>query len=183
MVKLLLVFASLLALGPVRASAELKPDKIYVAEGKKQKFYVRDGLITGGDRAINEVVVRDIRRANNPGGFERVVIDLEGTRSGEPAAIERPPYYQLAVTPDERRLVFTVWGNPKLGFDSKKVIAAFKKSKAVESLVLYPRVEENLWTFAMELRSGNPVEGFELSDPVRIIVDIRTAGDGKPRKR
>jgi hypothetical protein len=184
MVKILLVFASLLALAPVHASAELKPDKIYVAEGKKQKFYVRDGLITGGDRAISEVVVRDIRRANNPGGFERVVIDLEGTRSaGGGVAIERPPYYQLAVTPDERRLVFTVWGNPKLGFDSKKVIAAFKKSKAVENLVLYPRVEENLWTFAMELRSGNPVEVFELSDPVRIIVDIRTAGDGKPRKR
>jgi hypothetical protein len=87
------------------------------------------------------------------------------------------------VTPDERRLVFTVWGNPKLGFDSKKVLAAFKKSKAVENIVLYPRVEENLWTFAMELRSGNPVEVFELADPVRIIVDIRTLGDGKARKR
>ncbi len=165
------------------AHAELKPDKIYVAEGKKQRFYIRDGLITGGDRAINEVVVKDIRRAVNPEGFERVVIDLESTRSGEPAAIDRPPYYQLAVTPDERRLVFTVWGNPKLGFDSKRVLAAFKKSKAVENIVLYPRVEENLWTFAMELRSGNPVEVFELADPVRIIVDIRTLGDGKAKKR
>jgi hypothetical protein len=183
MVKSSFVLAALLVLAPAHALAELKPDKIFVAEGKKQKFYVRDGLITGGDRAINEVVVKDIRRANNPGGFERIVIDLEGSRSGEPAAIERPPYYQLAVTPDERRLVFTVWGSPKLGFDSKKVVAAFKKSAAVENLVLYPRVEENLWTFALELRAGNPVEVFELSDPVRIIVDIRTAGDGKARKR
>jgi hypothetical protein len=171
---LLLVLSVVVALSPV-ARAELKPDKVFVAEGKKSKFYIKDGLITGGDRAVNEVVVRDIRRATNPEGFERIVIDLEGTRGGEALGISRPPYYQLAVTPDERRLVFSVWGNPKLAFDSKRVLAAFKKSKVVERVALYPRVEENLWTFSLELRSGSPVEVFELSNPVRIIVDIRTA--------
>ena len=163
----------------VPARAELKPDKVYVAEGKKSKFYIKDGLVTGGDRAVTDVVVKDIRRASNPDGFERIVIDLEGTRDGEPLAISRPPYYQLAVTPDERRLVFTVWGNPKLGFDSKKVLLAFKKSKVVERIALYPRVEENLWTFSLELKNKNPVEVFELADPVRIIVDIRTSRDTK----
>jgi hypothetical protein len=167
---------------PVSALAELKPDKIFVAEGKKSKFYIKDGLITGGDRSIDEVVVRDIRRANNPGGFERIVIDLDGTHNGEPLAIARPPYYQLAVTPDERRLVFTVWGNPKLGFDSKKVIDAFRKSASVQNIVLYPRVEEGLWTFALELKGSTPVEVFELSDPVRIIMDLRTSGDKKAKR-
>jgi hypothetical protein len=164
------------------ARGELKPDKVFVAEGKKSKFYIKDGLITGGDRAVSEVIVKDIRRASNPDGFERIVIDLEGSRGGEPLAISRPPYYQLAVTPDERRLVFTVWGNPKLGFDSKRVLAAFKKSKIVERISLYPRVEENLWTFSLELKAGSPVEVFELSDPVRIIVDVRTPRDTKARR-
>jgi hypothetical protein len=176
--RILLAFALLL---PV-AHADLKPDKVFVAEGKKSKFYVKDGLITGGDRAVNEVIVHDIRRATNPQGFERIVIDLEGTQNGEALAITRPPYYQLAVTPDERRLVFTVWGNPKLAFDSKKVLAAFKKSKVVQGISLYPRVEEGLWTFSLELKSGSPVEVFELSDPVRIIMDIRTSRDTKAKR-
>lgn len=145
-----------------------------MADAKKTKFYLRDGMVTGGDRAIDEVVVKDIRRGVNPAGFERIVIDLEGTKSGETAAIDRPPYYQVSVTPDEKRLVFSLWGNPKLSFDSKRVVAAFKKSKVVDAIQLYPRLEEHVWTFAMDMKKQRPVEVFELSNPVRIILDVKT---------
>jgi hypothetical protein len=155
------------------AAAELKPDKIHVAEGKKSQFYIRDGLVVGGDKAIDQVVVRDIRRAANS-GFERIVVDLEGLNNGETVGIPRPPYYQIAVSPDERRLVMTLWGRPKLAFDSKKVIAAFKKSVVVQNVVLLPTLEENTWTFAFELKKGQPVEVFELTNPTRVIIDVRT---------
>jgi hypothetical protein len=95
------------------ALADLRPEKIHTADAKKNQFYIRDGLIVGGDKAIDEVVVKEIRRATNP-GYERIVIDLEGNRGGEPVAIQRPPYFQVSVTPDEKRLVFTLWGKPKL---------------------------------------------------------------------
>ncbi len=163
-----------LCLTAVPAHAELKPDKVFTADGKKTKFYLRDGMITGGDRAIDEVVVKDIRRGSNPAGFERIVIDLEGTRAGEPTAIPRPPYYQVSVTPDEKRLVFSLWGNPKLSFDSKRVVAEFKKSKVVDSIELFPRLEEHVWTFAMDMKKQHPVEVFELTNPVRIILDVKT---------
>ena len=156
------------------AHADLKSDRVITADGKKAKLYLRDGLVTGGDKAIDEVVIKDIRRASNPAGYERIVIDLEGTRGGESVAIPRPPFYQVAVTPDERRLVFSIWGNPRLAFDSKKVVAAFKKSAVIESLQLYPRLEDRVWNFAMEMKKDRPVEVFELSNPVRIIVDIKT---------
>ncbi len=47
------------------AYSELKPDRIYTADTKKSKTFVRDGLIIGGDRAIDEITVKDIRRAKN----------------------------------------------------------------------------------------------------------------------
>jgi hypothetical protein len=153
-------------------SAEIRPERVHVAEAKKSKSYVHDGLIVGGDRQIDEVTVKDIRRAQNP-GFDRIVIDLSGTHNGEPAAIQRPPYYQIAVTPDERRLIFTIWGKPKLGFNAKKVLASFKRSSVIQNVMLLPRLEDNLWTFVLELKSDSPVEVFELSNPVRVIVDIQ----------
>jgi hypothetical protein len=156
------------------ARAELRPEKVYVAENRKTQTYIKDGLIIGGDQAIQDVVVKDIRRAKNP-LFERVVIDLEGNQAGEPAAIQRPPYYQVAVTPDEKRLVFTVFGKPKLALDAKKVTAEFKRSQWVQGIQLYPKVERDSWTFALEMKSGQAVEVFELADPVRIIVDIRNS--------
>jgi hypothetical protein len=159
--------------GPA-ARAELRPDKVHVADSKKTQAYIRDGLITGGDKAINEVVVKDIRRAANA-GYERIVIDLEGTRGGEPAAIPRPPFYQISVTPDEKRIVVTIWGNPKLGFDSNRVIHAFKRSSVIQSLELMPRVEENTWTFVFGLKGESPVEVFELANPVRIIMDVKAS--------
>jgi hypothetical protein len=168
----LFYLTAIFASGVGRAYAEIRPERVYVADDKKSKAYVRDGLIVGGDRNIDGVIVKNIRRSANK-GFERIVIDLEANQNGEPAAIQRPPYYQLAVTPDERRLVVTLWGKPKLSFDSKKVLADFKKSSVIENIVLLPRLEDNSWTFVFELRRGFPVEVFELTKPVRLILDIQ----------
>jgi len=169
-----LTFATFFALilTAISVRAELRPDRVHVADSKKNQSYIHDGLITGGDKAIDEVVVKDIRRATNT-GYERIVIDLEGTKNGEPAAIQRPPFYQVSVTPDEKRIVFTIWGKPRLSFDSRHVVNAFKKSAVIENVELLPRIEENTWSFVFQLRGDNPVEVFELSNPVRIIVDIK----------
>lgn len=167
---------------PAEARAELKPEKVRTADSKKNQSYLRDGLFVGGDRAINGVVVKDIRRAVNP-GYERIVIDLEGTKNGEPAGIERPPYYQLAVNPDEKRLVFTVWGRPKLELNPRKVMAAFTQSASVSGVQLMPKIEDDSWTFVLELKGGRPVEVFELAHPTRVIVDIKAAAPPpKPAK-
>jgi hypothetical protein len=152
--------------------ADLRPDKVYIAENRKTQTYIKDGLIVGGDQAINNVIVKDIRNAKNA-QFERIVIDLLGNQNGEPASIQRPPYYQVAVTPDEHRLVFTVWGSPKLDFDAKKVASRFKTTALVPSIGLLPKIEQDSWTFTMQLKPDESVEVFELSDPVRIIVDVR----------
>lgn len=179
-VRVPLLLAGVVAIGAIGgatrdARAALRPDKIHVADAKKTQAYVRDGLIVGGDAAIDDVTVRDIRRAANR-EFERIVIDLEGTLAGEPAAIQRPPYYHVAVTPDERRLVLTLWGRPKLVFDSGRVVKAFKKSSVIGSVELLPRLDDESWTFVLGLKAGSPVEVFELSNPVRIIVDIKSSG-------
>jgi hypothetical protein len=154
------------------ASADLRPDRVFTASERKNGHYIRDGLVVGGDRAINEVVVKDIRRAANA-GFERIVVDLQGNHNGETAAIDRPPYYQVSITPDEKRLVFSVFGKPTLALDSKKILAAFKKSKVVQRIALLPPIDPNVWTFVAELKTEHPVEVFELANPVRIIVDIQ----------
>lgn len=166
------------------ARAEIRPEKIYVADNRKNQLYKKEGLITGGDRTIADVVIKDIRRAVNPGNgsnvaYERIVIDLEGTRNGEKAAIPRPPYYQLALRPLEKRILVSIWGKPQLAFDSRKVISAFRKSSVVSQVSLLPKVEEDLWTFVIELKQDTTVEVFELASPVRLIVDIakkRTSG-------
>ena len=152
--------------------AEIRPDRVHAAVNKQLRAYIHDGLITGGDRMIDQVIVKDIRRSTNS-KYDRIVMDLIGTQKGEPAAIKRPPYYQIAVTPDERRIIFTLWGNPKLDFDPKKILASFKHSSVIQNIVLLPRLEDQLWTFVIELKSDSPVEVFELSNPVRVIVDIK----------
>jgi hypothetical protein len=161
--------------------ASIRPESVHTADIEKRQSYLRDGLIVGGDRAIDRVVIKDIRRAMNA-GYERMVIDLEGTLNGEPAAIQRAPFYQIAVNADERRIILTVWGKPKLAFDSSKVVRAFRKSRMFSSVELYPKLEEDSWTFALNLASDRPVEVFELKEPVRIIVDVR-AGEGGTAKK
>lgn len=151
----------------------LKPDDVYLSGPKKTNVYVRDGLYVGGDRSIKDVVVLGVRLGKKQ-GYERVVLDLEGTTNGEPSALPRPPYYQLEVSPTMKRLVMTVWGDPKLEFDARAVFRNFKKSKAVDQVRLYPQLDSDRWTFALNLKEGYSAEVFELSNPVRVIVDIKT---------
>ena len=162
------------------AQAEIRPDKVYVADFKKNQLYRKEGLVTGGDRLIGNVVIKDIRRASNreggPGAkgdtYERIVIDLQGMLNGETAAISRPPYYQLALKPKKNRILVSIWGNPQLAFDSKKVANEFKKSSIIREIKLLPKVEQDLWTFAIDLKIPLNVEVFELRGPARVIVDI-----------
>lgn len=160
--------------GPARA--ELKPDRVFLAEGRKTQKYVKDGLVTGGDKAVEEFAATDLRRAMNQ-GYERIVLDLAGTRGGEPMPIARPPYFQAAVSPDEKRVVVTVFGKPRLKLDTRRILASFKKSPVVESVQFFPVLDDASWTFALELKSGRSVEIFELTNPVRLIMDIRTQAD------
>jgi len=102
----------LLLLTSVQSSssiAELRPEKVFVADDKKHGSYVTDGLITGGDRTVTHIIVKDIRFALNK-GFERIVFDLQGNRNGEPTAIQRPSYYQVAFNSSEKRLLISLWG-------------------------------------------------------------------------
>ncbi len=152
--------------------AEIRPEKIHVADGKKNQIYLHNGLIIGGDKAVDSTIIQDIRRATNR-DFERIVIDLEGSKNGEPLSIQRPSYFQVAIAPEERRLTITFWGKPKLSFHPAKVLAAFHRSAVIQSIQLLPQLENDSWTFAFELKSENPVEVFELSHPVRVIIDIQ----------
>lgn len=152
--------------------AALTPDQVHVAEGRKLKSYVADGIVNGGDRQIQDVVIKAVRRAVNP-GYERVVLDLEGNRGGDSFKINRPPFFHVAVNPDEKRVVFTLFGHPRLGFDTQKVLAAFKKSPIVKNVELLPQVEDQSWTFVMNLKAERGVEVMELSNPVRIVLDVR----------
>ena len=154
------------------AISAIKPDQVYVADAKKNKSYVGNGVIVGGDWAIDDFTVSGIRRAPNV-GYERVVIDLAGNRGGEPAAMDRPPYYHVAISPESKRIVVTIMGKPRLGFDPAKVSAAFKKSGLVSKVELLPLVERDRCSFVMNLKRAGSVEVFELNKPTRIILDLQ----------
>ena len=167
-----LALGALGLLGGKVALSAIKPDQVFVADAKKNKSYVGNGVIVGGDWAIDDFTVSGIRRASNA-GYERIVIDLEGNRSGEPAAVDRPPYYHVAISPEPKRVIVTILGKPRLGFDPSKVSSAFKKSALVNKVELLPLVERDRWSFVLNLKRAGSVEVFELNHPTRIILDLK----------
>lgn len=163
------------------AIGKFSPDLVRTAEPRKSSAYLKHGLFVGGDRDITDVVVSGIRHSKGT-DYERVVIDLVGNKQGDPVAIQRPPYYQIAVNPELRRLVVTLWGKMKLEFDPLKTSSIGQKSNVLKGLSLFPLLEQDRWSFEIKMKSEAPVEVFELSDPVRIIVDVRNAVAAKGRQ-
>jgi len=149
------------------APSGLNPDKVFSVGHKKAKNYIRDGLFVGGDATVDDVTVKDIRFAKNL-EYERIVLDL-------PVAATQAPYFQVDVSPEMSRIVVTVFGKIKQGFDPKLVARAFGKSAFVQSIELLPQLEKDRWTFALHLKEKKrpQVEVFDLNQPVRAILDLK----------
>ena len=160
--------------------ADLRPERVHVADGKKNKSYIQDGLVIGGDGLVDEITINDIRKSIND-KFERVVIDLGGSENGEASFLQHAPYFQVAANPEENQVVVTLWGHPKLSFNSRKVISSFKRSSMIKKIMLLPRLEDELWTFVLELKPHSSIEVFELSgslqdrmnQPARLVIDVQ----------
>lgn len=145
----------------------VNPDKIHSVDLKKSKSYIRDGLFVGGDAQTADVNLKDIRFATNK-EYERLVMDFAGGAG-------RSPYFQVDVSPEMGRIVVTVFGKVKLGFEPKLVSKAFLKSALIQKVELLPQIETDRWTYALTLKDGKrpQVEVFELGAPSRAIIDLK----------
>jgi hypothetical protein len=174
MIKLFVTFEAvvlfLISLGV--SHAEISKEKVYLAERTKNNAYIKEGMFTGGDRSTDQIEIQNIRRSSNK-KFERIVIDLKKGDGKKSTELSHPPYYQAAMHYEKARFDVTLFGSPRLTFNPKKVVSAFKKSSVITGIKLLPKLEDDSWTFYLELKPGSLVEVFELSQPARIIIDIK----------
>ncbi len=131
----------------------------------KKNLYIAEGSVSGGDRTQSDFKVTSVRVAANPAGYDRVVIDL--------ANAKRPPFFMIQNDPSTHRVLVTLYGKAKLDFSSQAAIQAAKKTKTIRKIDFIPLVESDRWMFSIESQPGVKSEIFELTDPSRIIIDLK----------
>jgi len=131
----------------------------------KKNVYLSQGAISGGDRTQSDFKVVSVRIAANPAGYDRVVIDLADSK--------RPPFFMVQMDPQTHRAVVTLYGKAKLDFSTQSAIQAARKTKTLSKIDFIPLVEADRWMFSLETQPGVKAEVFELSDPSRIIIDLK----------
>jgi len=139
----------------------------------KKDFYLTEGSFTGGDRLSSNFTISNVRIANNPAGYDRVVIDLSGTLHGEKTSMDRPPFYLVEMDQANKRVLVTLYGKPKLDFSTNQAIQSAKKSKTIEMVEFAPIVNTDRWSWAIHTRQQAKAEVFELTNPARIIIDLK----------
>lgn len=149
-----------------------KPEQVYIAEAKKSDHYIKEGLITGGDGAIQNVALQDLRFSKNA-KYERLVLDLDVKSVPNGAGIARPPFYQVELTPELKRVVVTVFGQVKYALNPARSVKAARASNLIKKIEFLPQVMSDRSSFVLHLKKPIGIEVFELSQPTRVIVDIR----------
>jgi hypothetical protein len=139
----------------------------------KKDYYLEEGSVTGGDRLSSDFSISNIRVAANPAGYDRVVIDLSGGRRGEKSVLERPPFYLIEMDQTNKRVLVTLYGKPKLDFSTTQTIQSAKKSKIISTMEFAPLVNQDRWNWAIHTRNLAKAEVFELTNPARIIIDLK----------
>lgn len=167
MIGLGFVFFNLTAIAQVDTSAFHQALKI------KKELYYNNGAITGGDRGFADFRITQIRMSSSPEGFDRVVLDFSGNNNGAKVPLAHPPYYQVEVNGSQKVIHITLYGKPKLEFSTTAVTKAAKRTKNISKVELLPVVEQDRWTFSLRTQPGVKVEVFELTDPARLILDLK----------
>ncbi len=155
------------------AQAQFDDLKFKQALKLKKEFYISSGAFTGGDRTSGDFTVSNVRVASNPAGYDRVVIDLAGNHQGEKSALDRPPFYLIEIDSANKRVLVTLYGKPKLDFSTMGANQSTKKTKIVSNFEFTPLANKDRWSWAIHTHQTPKVEVFELTQPARIIIDIK----------
>jgi hypothetical protein len=131
----------------------------------KKNVYLSEGSFSGGDRLSSDFKVLNVRVAANPGGYDRMVIDF--------SKLSRPPFFMVENDPNAHRVVVTLYGKVKLDFSTQTAIQAARKTKTIKNIDFLPIVEADRWMFVVNTQSPVKTEAFELTDPARIIIDLK----------
>jgi hypothetical protein len=171
--KLILLGLGFLLALTFQARAQFDDSLFKAALKIKKNAYIADGAFTGGERKNSDFRVQNVRLAANPAGYDRIVVDFAGNQLGESSNLARPPYYIVDVDGLNRRAVVTVFGKPKLDFSSQTALQMVKKTKHIKALQFLPVLNEDRWMFVIEVVKSSRIEAFDLSDPARLIVDVK----------
>ncbi len=139
----------------------------------KKGVYLTEGAFSGGDRTVQDYRISNVRIGANPEGFDRVVIDVVGNLQGEKSIIARPPLFHVENTGKSKRTVITLFGKPKMEFSTSSAFAQAKKTASIQGIEFLPLIEDDRWTFSLLTKENTKVEAFELTQPARIIIDIK----------
>jgi hypothetical protein len=156
-----------------QAHAQFDDLKFKQALKLKKDFYIQDGAITGGDRNSSDFTVTNVRVANNPAGYDRIVIDLAGNEHGKKTKLDRPPFFLVEADSANKRFLITVYGKPKLDFSAMSSIQSAKKTHTIRDIEFVPITEQDRWTWSINTKSLAKAEVFELTEPARIIIDLK----------
>lgn len=139
----------------------------------KKDAYLSEGAFSGGDRSSSDFRVSQIRIASSPAGYDRVVIDLAGNSLGEKSALSRPPFYLVELDQSNHRVNVTLYGKPKLDFSFQSAQQMARKTKTISKLNFIPLVTADRWISSIETQVAVKAEVFELTDPARLIIDLK----------
>ncbi len=163
--KVLLMLSSLFCLSLFDAQAQFDDTAFRSALKLKKDLYITEGAISGGDRTSSNYKISAIRLAQNPAGYDRIVLDFD--------QLKRPPFFMVENLGVAKKLVVTVYGRPKLDFSTQSSMQAAKKTRTVSAIEFIPLVDIDRFQFSLSTKSPIKSEAFELSDPARIIIDLK----------
>ena len=145
--------------------------KVLSAEGVKRNVYLSDAVFSGGDSQADPVHLSGFRWANNPAGYERIVIDLVGDGSGWEK--KAPPYFQVSFDEKTSSIQLSVRGVSERLVSTSTATKSVAKSSLLSQVYITPPVEGDLATMEVKTRAPVELESFYLVSPPRIVVDVR----------
>lgn len=139
----------------------------------KKAVYISAGAHTGGDRFVQDYKVSNIRIGKHPEGYDRIVLDIVGNIQGENSILSRPPLFHVENTNQGKSVLVTLFGRSKLDFSTSFVAAQASKTDHIEGFAFFPLLEDDRWFFQVAVNKPVKTEVFELTQPARIIIDLK----------
>lgn len=150
--------------------AAFSPHEVMPAGRSKQEVYVMDAIVRGGDPTAVGAELSAVRWGKQA-GFERIVFDIKRAEGAAKDLI--PPYFQVGLTPATKKIILDVRGIRERQISNENFAQMSQKSALVKGAYLVPKIQGELASIEFQLKRSAEVETFVLTNPPRIVMDIR----------
>jgi hypothetical protein len=147
--------------------SDFKPENVVIAASENQDFYMPYGIVIGGNRSVDNAVVRSVHWDSH----DSIVIEVGKNNAGTISSLEALPYFHVGL--ERTYIMVSIWNVVHDFLNLNQLNQLLSPDSKVRNAVCLPKLEDRFWSIVFYIKDTVLFQVSELKNPARILIKLK----------